>query len=132
MSAASGVWATCAPAAETASATIAIAMSRIRLRMPTLLRARFLILDLRAVHQAARARIERVAPVHRAAVVPQHEITGAPVVPPGQRVARRMRPHVVQQRVALLEPQAFDLRVAPAPALPRSAPSPRLDRHHRV
>src|ERR1051326_7824360 len=74
-------------------------------------------LDLRAVHHPARARIERVAAVHRAAVVPHHEIARAPVVPPRQRVARRVRPDLVEQRVALFERHPLDVRVAPAPEI---------------
>jgi hypothetical protein len=75
---------------------------------------RKLSLDLGAVHDAPRSRIERIAPVHDAAVVPQHEIAGAPLVPPGQRLSRRRLPDAVEHRVGLVEGQSFEPRVPAA------------------
>src|SRR5579859_2116859 len=43
-----------------------------------------LALDLRAMHDPAAPRVESVAPMHGAAVVPEHEITHAPLVLPGE------------------------------------------------
>src|SRR5262245_12125511 len=40
-----------------------------------------LALDLRAMHDPARLRIEGIAPVHGRAVVPQQEVTDSPLVP---------------------------------------------------
>jgi hypothetical protein len=75
---------------------------------------RALSLDLGAVHDAPRSRIERVAPVHDAAVVPQDEIAGAPLVAPGQRISSRRRPDAVQHCVGLVERQSLQPRVAAA------------------
>ena len=55
--------------------------------------------DLRAVHHATSGRIERVAAMHRAAVVPEHEIADSPPVPPDERLARGPRPDVGEQAV---------------------------------
>jgi hypothetical protein len=41
-----------------------------------------LALDLGAVHDAARIRVERIASVHSAAIIPADEIADAPGVPP--------------------------------------------------
>ena len=73
---------------------------------------RALSLDLRAVHDAPRSRIERVAAVHDAAVVPQHEVAGAPLVAPRQRIGGRDVPDPIEQRVRLVERQPFEPRVA--------------------
>src|SRR5207302_11171937 len=48
--------------------------------------------NLRPVHDAARALVERVAPVHGAAIVPDEEIAGAPAMRHREFGARRMRP----------------------------------------
>src|SRR5262245_43265139 len=72
---------------------------------------RKLSLDLGAVHDAPRSRIEGVAPVHDAAVVPQHEIAGAPLVTPGQRLSRRRLPDAVEHRIGLVDRQSLEPRV---------------------
>ena len=73
---------------------------------------RALSLDLGAMHDAPGSRIERVAAVHDAAVVPQHEIAGAPLVTPGQRVSGCRLPDAVEQRAGLVERQSLEPRVA--------------------
>ena len=73
---------------------------------------RRLSLDLGAVHDAPRSRIERVAAVHDAAVVPQDEIAGAPVVTPGQRISRGRLPNAVEHCVRLVERQSLEPRIA--------------------
>jgi sodium-dependent dicarboxylate transporter 2/3/5 len=75
---------------------------------------RVLSLDLGAVHDAPRSRIERVAPVHDAAVVPQDEIAGAPAMAPGVRIGGRCLPDAIEQRVGLIERQSLQPRVATA------------------
>jgi len=73
---------------------------------------RMLSLDLRAVHDAPRSRIERVAAVHDAAVVPQDEVAGTPAVTPGLRIGGRHLPDAIEQRVGCLERQPLEPRIA--------------------
>jgi hypothetical protein len=47
-----------------------------------LLRWSLLALDLGAVHDAARIRVERIAPMHGAAIIPHDEIADSPDVLP--------------------------------------------------
>ena len=73
---------------------------------------RTLALDLRAVHDAPRSGIERVAAVHDAAVVPQHEVAGAPLVAPRQRIGGGHVPDAIEQRVRFVERQPLEPRIA--------------------
>jgi len=73
---------------------------------------RKLSLDLGAVHDAPRSRIERVAPVHNAAVVPQDEIARAPVMTPGLGIGGRRLPDAIEEGVGRLERQSLQPRVA--------------------
>jgi solute carrier family 13 (sodium-dependent dicarboxylate transporter), member 2/3/5 len=73
---------------------------------------RVLSLDLRAVHDAPRSRIERVASVHDAAVVPQDEIASSPAVTPGLRIGGSRLPDAIEQRVGRIERQSLQPRVA--------------------
>jgi len=75
---------------------------------------RALSLDLGAVHDAPRAGVERVAPVHDAAVVPQHEISHAPSMAPRQRVRGGEFPDTIEQVVGVVQRQPFEPRIAPA------------------
>jgi solute carrier family 13 (sodium-dependent dicarboxylate transporter), member 2/3/5 len=75
---------------------------------------RALSLDLGAVHDAPRARVERVAPVHDAAVVPEDEISDAPPMAPCQRVRRGEFPDAVEQGVGLVQRQPFEPCIAAA------------------
>src|SRR5258707_15436770 len=70
--------------------------------------------DLCAVHQAAQALVESVAAVHDAAVVPHHEIAGAPLLVPGEVFLRGVRPYRVQKLLALLDGEAVDVGAGPA------------------
>src|SRR5579871_6405383 len=70
--------------------------------------------DLRAVHQAAEAFVEGVAAVHDAAVVPHHQVADAPLLVPGEALLRGVRPHGVEQFLALLDAQAMDVGAGPA------------------
>src|SRR5438477_6569489 len=64
------------------------------------------------MHDSARAGIERIPPVHRAAVIPQHEIAGAPDAPPHVPVLRGIRPDFIEQGFGLREPQSLYIRIA--------------------
>jgi sodium-dependent dicarboxylate transporter 2/3/5 len=93
---------------------------------------RKLSLDLGAVHDAPRARIERVAPVHHAAVVPQDEIAGAPLVAPGQRAGRRRFPDAVEHGVGLVERQSLEPRVAASSEIQMRSTRLRMDTDERM
>src|SRR5260370_39488415 len=58
-------------------------------------------LDLGAVHDAPGSRVEGIAAVHRAAVVPQNEVADPPAIVPGQLLAGRVRPNLVQQSIGV-------------------------------
>jgi sodium-dependent dicarboxylate transporter 2/3/5 len=94
--------------------------------------ARSLSLDLGAVHDAPRAGVEPVAAVHDAAVVPQHQVAGAPLVAPGERVRGRDVPDAIEQRVGLVERQPFEPRVAAPAEIQMPAPGLGVDAHERM
>src|SRR5579863_7655194 len=71
-------------------------------------------LDLGAVHDAAALRIERIAAVHHATVVPQDQVARPPLLVPLEFRLRRMRPQRVEQGFALCERQPRDVGVAAA------------------
>src|SRR5262249_39589231 len=88
---------------------------------------RALSLDLGAMHDAPGSRLERLAAVHAAAVAPQHEIAGAPLVTPGQRVSGCRLPDAVEHRAGLVERQSLEPRVATSSEI--QMPPPRLRMH---
>src|SRR5580704_2701189 len=59
--------------------------------------------NLRAVPDAARTGIKRIAPVHGAAVVPQDEVANAPFVVPLEFFAVRLQPQFIEQGFRLRE-----------------------------
>src|SRR5258708_10121802 len=71
-----------------------------------------LALDLRAMHDPPRVRIERIAPVHGAAIVPENQIADAPDVLPGEFRAIDEGPELVAQRLGLLERKSDQIGVA--------------------
>jgi sodium-dependent dicarboxylate transporter 2/3/5 len=91
-----------------------------------------LSLDLRAVHDAPRPGIKRIAAVHDAAVVPQHEIAGTPMVTPGQAIGRRDFPDAIQQRVGFLERKPLEPGIAAASEIQMSAPAFRMHADERM
>src|SRR5207342_507469 len=62
-----------------------------------------LALDLGAVHDPPALRIERVAPVHGAAIVPQHETADTPDMLPGEFRPIDEAPQFVEQRLGVRE-----------------------------
>src|SRR6266567_1491675 len=68
-------------------------------------------LELRPVHQAAARRIKRVAPVHRAAIVPPYQIADPPFLAPGESFLDGMRPEEIEQRLALRDREADDIGI---------------------
>src|SRR5882762_11914698 len=77
--------------------------------------ARPIGLDLGAVHEAPRVRIERIAPVQRAAVVPDQHVAHLPLLAEGELGLSRVGPQLIEQRFALVQLHADDAAVAPAP-----------------
>ncbi len=76
-------------------------------------------LDLSPVHNAARAGVERVAPVHGAAIVPQHQVAHLPLVVPGEFFACSDRPQLVEQRFGLRQRQTLNVGISPASEIKR-------------
>src|ERR1700720_2118791 len=60
-------------------------------------------LDLGAVHDTPRGGVEGIAAVHHAAVVPQNEVADTPIIVPGELVAGRVSPDLVEQRFGIGE-----------------------------
>src|SRR4029077_5140850 len=81
--------------------------------LPALYRPRF-ALDLGAVHDAPRIGVERIAPMHGAAIVPQHQIADAPHVLPGKFRPRHIAPQLVKQSFGRREVKPGDIGVAAA------------------
>ena len=61
------------------------------------IRERSCALDLRAIHDAPRVIVERIAPMHRAAVVPHDQVADAPAVRVDELALRRVLGEFVQQ-----------------------------------
>src|SRR5256714_4285139 len=63
-------------------------------RLPRAARSRRPLLapDLGAGHDASRAGVERIAPMHRAAIVPQHQVADPPCMLPGELGTRHVGP----------------------------------------
>src|SRR4030095_10819785 len=93
---------------------------------------RALSLDLGAVHDAARSRIERVAAVHDAAGVPPDEIAGTPAMPPGLRVSSRRLPDAIEQRVGVVERQSLQPGIAPSSEIQMLPPCFRVHTDERM
>ena len=100
---------------DMAKAGVAMTIAAAACVAATQLTSRALAFDLGAVHDAPRSRIESVATVHDAAVVPQHQVAHAPVVPPRQRIGRGNAPDPIEQRLGFLEFQSLE------PGVPASA-----------
>ena len=94
--------------------------------------ARSLSLDLGAVHDAPGARVERVAAVHDAAIVPEHQVADPPLVAPRQGVGGGRLPDAIEQRVGLLQRQSLEPRVAAPAEIEVAASRFRVDGDERV
>src|SRR5262245_17000563 len=95
-----GTSGSCVEARETINAPRDWENGRARCPRSRLSRPR-LALELGAMHDAPRGRIERVAPMHGAAIIPQHEIADSPDVLPGKFSPRHIAPQLVQQGFGL-------------------------------
>ena len=67
------------------------------------------------MHDAARIRVERIAPVHGAAIIPHDEIADAPDVLPGELGAIDEAPELTEKRLGFrkLEPDQIGVAAAP-------------------
>src|SRR5687767_7591994 len=88
--------------------------------------------DLGTVEQAPRARIEGVAAVERAAVVPHHHVADAPLLAEGEARLRCMPPQLVEQPLAFFELEAHDVAVAPPAEKETLASGFRMRAHQRM
>ena len=70
--------------------------------------------------------------MHRAAIVPEHEVADAPPVSPCMRLARGPGPELVEQRVGISERPPFDVRIAPSAEIEARPPCFGMDVHERV
>src|SRR5690242_21854336 len=77
-------------------------------------RRRCRTLDLRAMHDAPRRRIEGIPAVHRGTVVPEHHVARAPAMRPDVARPRRTGPELVEERFRLGELETKDVGVAAA------------------
>jgi len=92
--------------------------ARMRFEMRKLFRGRCdyrRALALRTVHDTPRFRIERIAPVHGAAVVPDQHVTQLPLVAPSELRLGSVRPDIVEQRFGFFQRQSIDVQVRPPP-----------------
>ena len=70
-------------------------------------------LALRAVHDAPRVGIERVAAMHRAAIVPDQDVADFPLVMPRGLRPRGVRPQRIEQSFGFRQRQAAHVSVGP-------------------
>src|SRR5258706_13008567 len=84
------------------------------------------------MHDAARGRIERIATMQRAAVVPEDKVVALPHLAEGELGFRRMRPQPVEQRLARGEVEADDVAIAPAAEVERGAMGFRMHDDERM
>ena len=89
-------------------------------------------LDLGAMHDAARRRIERIAPMHGTAVIPQHEIADPPGMFPGELRACDEVPQFVEQCLGLRKLEAYQIRIAPAAEIKHAPPGVGMGADQRV
>jgi phosphate-selective porin len=93
---------------------------------------RILALDLRAVHDAPRPGIKRIAAVHDAPVVPQDEIAWSPLVAPRQALSSRDVPDAIEQFVGFVEREPLQPGVATAPKVEMASSRFRMHTDERV
>src|SRR6202012_1984152 len=65
--------------------------------------------DLGAMHHPLIVVLERVAAMHRTAIVPDHDIAFAPDLGPPEFRSRRLLPKLVQQRLAVVHRESRDV-----------------------
>src|SRR5262245_36864289 len=70
--------------------------------------------------------------MHDAAIVPQHEVAGAPLLVPGETLLRGMRPHRVQKLLAFLDRKAVDIGARSTAEEQRLAPGCRMQADQRM
>jgi hypothetical protein len=76
------------------------------------LRRSLLALDLGAVHNAARIRVERIASVHGAAIIPHDEIADAPNVLPCKFRSINETPKFIEKRLRITKLESDQIGIA--------------------
>src|SRR5262245_47170638 len=76
--------------------------------------------------------VERIAAMHRAAVIPQHEVAGTPLMPPDDFVASRVRPQFVEQPFRFAQRYPTDVSVAPPAKVQHLSSCLRMRAHDRM
>src|SRR5258708_6792662 len=84
------------------------------------------------MHDPPAARIEGVAPMHGAAIVPQYEIADAPNVLPRKFRPIDEAPELVEQRLGLRKLKPDQIRVAAAPEIEHAPASVRMRADQRM
>src|SRR5437764_5173008 len=64
------------------------------------------------MHDSARVGVKGIPPMHRAAVIPQHEIAEAPDAMPHVPFLIGIRPDFIEQGFGLCKRQSFHIRIA--------------------
>jgi solute carrier family 13 (sodium-dependent dicarboxylate transporter), member 2/3/5 len=93
---------------------------------------RMLSLDLGAVHDTPRPGIKRIATVHDAAVVPQYEVAGTPVMPPRQLIGGGDVPDAIEQRTRVFDREPLEPCVAAASQVQMSSAGFGMDADERM
>src|SRR6476646_8346478 len=86
-------------------------------------------LDLAAMHDAPRLRVERIAPVQYGKIVPHQHVAHLPFVAHGEARLRRVRPECVEQRFALRHFETDYVGIRAAAEKQRLTSSLRLSAH---
>ncbi len=89
-------------------------------------------LDLCSVHDAACRGVERVAPMHGTAVIPQHQVADPPDVLPGEFRACDEIPQFVEQCLRVCKFEPHEIRIAPAAEIEHAPPGVRVGANQRV
>ena len=93
---------------------------------------RTIALDLGAMHQPSRIRVEFIAAVQDTAIVPHDEIADAPLLIPGEFGLARVFPQCIEQGFAVSEVKALDVGVAAAAEKQRLAAGDRMGADDRM
>src|SRR5262245_23359669 len=89
-------------------------------------------LDLRAVHDPPFGCIERIAPVQRAAVVPEDQIAGLPHMFPCELRPGDNFPKLIEERFGLGQVQADEIRITPTAEIKHAASGLRMSAYKRM
>ena len=69
------------------------------------------------MHDAARTRVERIAPMHNGPVVPEHHIADPPLMMPSVLFTRCIGPNLIQQRLRIFDRHSHYISVQASPEI---------------